>query len=198
MELGTSCSVCLAANVGTGYDCGWCSDESTCNVQDMCNGASSSEQCPNPTITSISPTSGPPTGGTTITVSGTDFGVTYSDVDGRVFINGNDSLCRTLEDRYHPGEQIACETQNLEDFETTEVVSVTVILVGIDGEFRVSTAGQFWIKTPIVTGVFVDPTHESVPGGSLLTVRGSSLSIGNMEYTSVTVDGTVCTVLDHQ
>lgn len=38
-QLGSGCSSCLAANVGTGFDCGWCtrsSAEDSCSVMENC------------------------------------------------------------------------------------------------------------------------------------------------------------------
>ena len=190
MDLGTSCSLCLAANTGTGFDCGWCTNENTCDIQDLCSSATSSEQCPVPIITSFSPSSGPPTGGTIITISGTDLGVTYSDVANRVFFDGDPSVCETLEDRYVPGEQIVCVTQDFGNIETPKQVPVTVILEGP----RVSTTSQFSVETPNITGV--DPEFGPVSGGTAVVVSGDSLRVGNRENTNITVNGIECAIQD--
>ena len=79
-------SSCLGANLGTGFGCGWCDGSSvdTCRVSEECLSpaqfVTSSASCPAAQITSVTPSSGPVEGGTTIAITGTDLGVTYADV----------------------------------------------------------------------------------------------------------------------
>ncbi len=189
-DLGNICSVCLAANTLTGFDCAWCSDGSNCNVGDECPGSPSTTftNCPAPTITSISPDSGPPTGGTVITIRGTDLGVTYSDVDGRVFLGvGNGAPCTTLTELFQPGVQIGCETPDHGSLETPVTLSVMVLL-----ESGMASGPGFLVETPSITAV--NPAFGPVSGGMLVNVTGSSLAIGNVDNTRVTFSGTDCII----
>ena len=99
--LETGCSLCLGANLETGFECGWCDGNSvdTCQVSKECLSPAQfvtySTGCPAAQITSISPPSGPVEGGTTITITGTDLGLTHADVANNTMINS--TLCITQE-----------------------------------------------------------------------------------------------------
>ena len=83
-----------------------------CRVSEDCHSpaqfATVPSGCPAATITSVLPASGPPEGGTTVTITGTDLGVTYDDIVNNVTISS--SPCITQEDGYISGTQIVCET----------------------------------------------------------------------------------------
>ena len=83
-----------------------------CRVSEDCRSpaqfATAPNECPAATITSVLPASGPPEGGTTVTITGTDLGVTYADIVNNVMISS--SPCITQEDGYIPGTRIVCET----------------------------------------------------------------------------------------
>ena len=56
------------------YGCGWCFSSNTCEVAERCSQQSkwrsSSQICPNPSITGFSPSTGPLEGGTNVTIRG--------------------------------------------------------------------------------------------------------------------------------
>ena len=146
-------------------------------------------QCPDSVITGISPTMGPLEGGTTITITGTDLGTMFSDVDGNVTISGQ--LCDTTgqEAGYVPGLAIVCETPNLGD---TNDFTIMVTLLRASGLINAPSPMPFTAITPNVTGV--EPDLGPVTGGTILRVMGTNLGIGNVEDTRVTVGGELCTV----
>ena len=128
--LETGCSSCLGANLGTGFKCGWCDGNSvdTCRVSEECLSpaqfVTSSASCPAAQIVSVIPSSGPVEGGTTITITGTDLGVTYADIENNVSIRS--SPCITRKNGYIPGTQIVCETTAFTSAPGSEDVIVTV------------------------------------------------------------------------
>ncbi len=144
-------------------------------------------ECPDPTITAISPTLGPPTGGTTITLTGTDLGVTYADVVGNVYLGpDNSTRCNTSRELYVPGVQIGCVTPDLGDEQTPFTLVVRVEL-----ESGNATGPDFIVNRPRVVSVV--PGFGPVAGGVVVSVQGENLAIGNTDNTRVTFDGTDCT-----
>ena len=187
-SLADGCSSCLGANLGTGFDCGWCSGSSDdmCHVSEDCRSpaqfATAPNECPAATITSVLPTSGPPEGGTTVTITGTDLGVTYDDIMNNVMISS--SPCITQEDGYIPGTQIVCETTAFTSGPGPKDVIVTVQR-GTGSPLVVR--GMFTVVAPTVTGV--EPSLGPMSGGTTITIRGTGLNISNVEDTRVTLDG---------
>ena len=186
-SLADGCSSCLGANLGTGFDCGWCSGSSDdmCRVSEDCHSpaqfATAPSGCPAATITSVFPASGPPEGGTTVTITGTDLGVTYDDVANNVTISS--SRCITQEDGYIPGTQIVCETSVSGPGPKDLIVTVqrgtsSSVIVG---------GSLFTVVAPTVTGV--EPSFGPMSGGTSITIRGTGLNISNVEDTQVTLDG---------
>ena len=139
--------------------------------------------CPAAMVTDFTPKSGPIEGGTTITFTGSELGVTFDDVT--ISIGGVDCTT-TNRDNYIPGRQISCITG-----EASSVGSKTILFITASG--HTATDAQFRVAAPQV--VQVVPSFGPVAGGTRVTVYGSELNIGNVENTGVTiVDGTVCAV----
>ena len=184
-SLADGCSSCLGANLGTGFDCGWCSGSSDdmCRVSEDCRSpaqfATAPNECPTATVTSILPASGPREGGTTVTITGTDLGVTYADIVNNVMISS--SLCITQEDGYISGTQIVCKTTGFASSPGSKDVIVTVRGAPVVG------ASLFTVVAPTVTGV--EPPFGPMSGGTSITIRGTGLNISNVEDTRVTLDG---------
>ena len=186
--LANGCSSCLGANLGTDFDCGWC-DETTgalCRVSEDCRSpaqfSTSSERCPAVTITSILPALGPLEGGTIVTITGTDLGVTYGDVNTIIF---DSSPCITQEDGYIPGMQIVCETTAFTSGPGSKDVTITVQR----GTSSVTVVGAslFTVVAPTITDV--EPSFGPMSGGTSITIRGTGLNISNVGDTRVTLDG---------
>ena len=182
-----ACSRCL----GTEFDCGWCDTSSvdTCRVPEDCAGGTfytQSNQCPTPTLSSFSPASGPPQGGTRITIRGIDLGVSFSDVNGSVTVGG--VPCITDENGYVPGEVIICETGTFTGDGVTTII-VTLDRQSVSGQ---ASAGPFNVTTPSISGV--SPRQGPRSGGTLVTIQGTDLDIGNIEETSITLREVPCIV----
>jgi plexin A len=178
--------------MASGFECGWCDRSSgmtdTCSFTGDCparNLATIGMQCPVPTITDFDPKFGPPEGGTTINITGTDLGVSFSDFDENSIQVGRVNCMPTNPDGYLPGRRISCTT-------TSSGVSTSVVIMLSNGN---ATSGEtlFTRVSPQVTRVF--PSRGPQAGGTKLTVYGTNLNIGNTEDTRITlVGGTECTV----
>ena len=185
------CSTCIGANIGTTFQCGWCVDPISgagdCQHVAECPSENdfltSGQSCPDPDIISFQPTTGPPQGGTRVTITGTDLGVTFSDIlDGLVKINS--IICTPIEEGYITGTQIVCETG---PYENDNEGVVTIILLKEPAGFRSSLSRQtFSVVTPSVLGVV--PSLGPMAGGSRLVVSGEALNISNVEDTRVTIE----------
>ena len=149
-------------------------------------------QCPDPIIDSFFPISGPPEGGTTITILGRDLGITYSEIEDGVILNG-EFICETQQDRYIPGHKIVCDTPNFGSLATPYPVefNITVMLIG-GGRRPIAIGFPFTVTRASIVGIF--PAFGPIAGGSLITVRGNNLDIGNVEETCVTLNGKECII----
>ena len=186
--MASDCSSCVQET--SGYPCSWCMGSTAqCSISEECIASSSvptlitmGTQCPAPTITSISPTSGPLRGGTIVTITGTDLGVTLSDFDTKNSIKIGEMTCIPLTRDYISGKQILCRTQN-----STEVgrKKLIVNLTRHSGVVLVTSTMPFHTADPRV--VSVDPPWGPIAGGSELTITGDDLNIGNSA--SVTLYG---------
>ena len=184
-EMANSCSSCL----GSGFDCRWCDRPSamtdSCTYTGECTATSVSTGagCPRATVTDFNPTSGPMEGGTTITFTGRELGVTFDDVSITV---GGIPCTTTDRDSYISGKWISCITG-----QANLVGSNSILFTTLSGP--VALGRQFRIAVPQV--VRVVPSLGPVAGGTTVTVYGSDLNIGNTQNTGMTiVDGTVCEV----
>ena len=108
------CSLCLAQNAGTGFECGWCLSSSECLVKEQCPDSDfvmESGGCPLPLISSVTPNRGPPEGGTTIIISGANLGVGVTDI---VSITVGTIACDVIESSYMPGREVMCVIRSSE------------------------------------------------------------------------------------
>jgi len=193
--LETGCSSCLEANLETGFECGWCDGNSvdTCHVSEECLSpaqfVTSSASCPAAQIMSVTPSSGPVEGGTTITITGTDLGVTYADIENSVNISS--SLCITQENGYIPGTQIVCETTVFTSAPGSKDVIVTVQR-GIGSDVA-RGASLFSVVEPTVTGI--EPAIGPMSGGTSIIIRDLGFLLYSMSCHIAHLDKGQCTDL---
>ena len=183
--LATECSSCLAQRMDTDFQCGWCG--STCvDVSDTCSTPSSfvtvSSNCPAPMISSVSPDSGPTSGGTTVNITGTNLGTSFSDI---ISIRVGSLTCTPRVNSYMVGRRIVCDIENGSSSQT-QAGSVNVVITvrrmgGADG----TATAQFRFGLPRVYSV--SPSFGPVAGGTMVRVRGEDLNIGNTERTTVSL-----------
>ena len=158
----------------------------TCRVSEDCHSpaqfATAPDQCPTTTITSVLPTSGPPEGGTTVTITGTDLGVTYDDIMNNVIISS--SPCITQEDGYISGTQIVCKTTSFAGGPGSK--DLIIIVRGAASSLVVGVS-VFTVVAPTVSRV--EPSFGPMSRGTSITIRGTGFNISNVEDTRVTLDG---------
>ena len=166
----SDCGLCLSFRYDGGPECGWCEGAtSTCSTRDQCssNHRWIGHRCPNPSITKISPSHGPLEGGTPITITGLNLGSRFNDV---TYITVGSIRCRPIAARYQISRQIVCITGN-----SSHSLSAKIHLdvFGI----TISSPENFQYLNPIVRQIY--PIRGPQSGGSILTITGNNLNVGN-------------------
>ncbi|KAF7693502.1 hypothetical protein HF521_008818 [Silurus meridionalis] len=177
-----SCGVCLKAE--RRFSCGWCVSEGRCTLRKHCTspgashnthwlGPNQHHKCTHPRITEVSPLSGPPHGGTMVTIRGVNLGMSLSELQGRVEVAG--VPCHTRSEGYITAEHRSA----------TEIVCVSapslysegsvLVLVRVD-RAELNTKLSFeYIEDPTVQSV--EPEWSISSGHTTLTVTGTNLDV---------------------
>ena len=169
------CSACVSTRTVSGFQCGWCSTSpASCRVQEECTVSLITDglQCPSPEITRFSPSSGPPSGGTFITIEGMNLGVAFEDFNTTNGITVGGKPCTPLSEGYLSGTQVRCQTNA-----GLKTGHVTVTLLRSSGPELVTAGRDFVVTLPTVNSVF--PTYGPIAGGSKLRVEGTGLDVGS-------------------
>ena len=143
-----------------------------------CVDAGSVQTVPAPTVTLINPTSGPTAGGTSVTITGTNF--TGASGATAVKFGSTNAASYTV----NSATQITASSPP----GSAGIVDITVTTAG--GTSATSASDQFtYVAAPTVTGI--NPTYGPTAGGTSVTITGTNL--GNA--TGVTIGGNACTFL---
>ena len=177
------------------FQCGYCTGISDCSISQECTDSQAvtdGQQCPPHMIGEFSPTSGPPSGGTVITITGTNLGVTFDDF-GPDSITVGGVPCTPCSDGYEPGRRISCQISgSLGDVGPKPVVVTLTRVVG--GEVSVPAMEEFMVVRPTLSSV--EPGFGPIAGSSMLRIRGTGLDIGNDDSVTVTLDAAgMCRVM---
>lgn len=196
-KLTDGCSSCLGFRVAEGFECGWCDRVTEMAESDSCTYSGECETplitegsgCPAPVIADFNPKSGPIEGGTTITITGRDLGVTIDDFNASSITVGT-IPCTPIQLGYVSGREIQCQT-------TERGSSIASGALGVYIEIALSSGQavseqQFRLLTPEITEI--DPIQGPVAGGTVLTLRGQNLNIGNIHDTRITVSERDCVI----
>ena len=181
------CTSCLAVNIGPGYDCGWCNGIS-CVAPETCSStfANTSNQCPSPVLSSVSPTSGPFGGGTRLTITGTNLGVTVGDI---INVTVGGVSCMVQSDGYIPGTQVVCVTGAY----TSGGMQNVIITINRSGTMATARSNlQYTNVRPSISSVF--PKSGPMSGGTNVVIGGMFLNVGN-GVKGVLLNGAVCVIL---
>lgn len=135
---------------------------------DLCRQA---ETCGEPVVTKISPTDGPPEGGTVVVIEGFNFGVQSNMTVTVAAVPCNNV---TFMDR-----KINCTTSK-KSFDFTEKSEESGQVVVTVGGKNSSDDIQFTYKMPKITSIY--PRQGILSGGRTIYLRGTNLNIGNMDY----------------
>ncbi|NXD27485.1 PLXA2 protein, partial [Spelaeornis formosus] len=175
-----SCGLCLKAEPK--FECGWCSGEARCTLRPHCSSpgqqpwldwSSHNVKCSNPRITEILTVSGPPEGGTRVTIRGVNLGLDFSEIAQGVQVAG--VQCTPLPQHYVVAEQIVCEMgQALPGISSGPVL----LCIGeCKPEFTAKSAQQYTFVTPAVS--FLSPSRGPESGGTMVTISGHHLGAGS-------------------
>ncbi|NXH06144.1 PLXA2 protein, partial [Loxia leucoptera] len=175
-----SCGLCLKAEPK--FACGWCSGEARCTLQPHCSSPGAlpwlhwsghNVKCSNPRITEILTVSGPPEGGTRVTIRGVNLGLDFSEIAQGVQVAG--VQCTPLPQHYVVAEQIVCEMgQALPGISSGPVL----LCIGeCKPEFTAKSAQQYVFVTPAVS--FLSPSRGPESGGTMVTISGHHLGAGS-------------------
>ncbi|NWI27184.1 PLXA2 protein, partial [Sula dactylatra] len=175
-----SCGLCLKADPK--FECGWCSGEAKCTLRPHCgvpsaqpwlDWSSRNVKCSNPRITEILTVSGPPEGGTRVTIRGVNLGLDFSEIAHGVQVAG--VQCTPLPDQYVVAEQIVCEMgQALPGISSGPVL----LCIGeCKPEFTAKSTEQYMFVTPVVS--FLNPSRGPESGGTMVTISGHYLGAGS-------------------
>uniref|UniRef100_A0A663F7X4 Plexin-A2 n=1 Tax=Aquila chrysaetos chrysaetos TaxID=223781 RepID=A0A663F7X4_AQUCH len=175
-----SCGLCLKADPK--FECGWCSGEAKCTLRPHCSSPSAQPwldwssrnvKCSNPRITEILTVSGPPEGGTRVTIRGVNLGLDFSEIAHGVQVAG--VQCSPLPEQYVVAEQIVCEMgQALPGISSGPVL----LCIGeCKPEFTAKSTQQYMFVTPAVS--FLNPSRGPESGGTMVTISGHYLGAGS-------------------
>uniref|UniRef100_A0A8C5U2S9 Sema domain-containing protein n=1 Tax=Malurus cyaneus samueli TaxID=2593467 RepID=A0A8C5U2S9_9PASS len=171
-----SCGLCLKADPK--FECGWCSGEGRCTLRPHCGSrpwldwSSHNVKCSNPRITEILTVSGPPEGGTRVTIRGVNLGLDFSEIAQGVQVAG--VPCTPLPEHYVVAEQIVCEMgQALPGISSGPVL----LCIGeCKPEFTAKSAQQYMF---VVSVLFLSPSRGPESGGTMVTISGHYLGSGS-------------------
>ncbi|XP_078728582.1 plexin-D1 [Lampetra fluviatilis] len=149
--------------------CEWCAtpDDAVpgCRLNTTCRQPIG--ECPAPVVTQISPQSGPLQGGTRVTITGSNMGGRFEDIEQGLFIGA--AHCSPLKEFYEVSKRIVCVTSRSN-------VTGTQVHVHVNGRVSEST----------VTYTYADPKVDKVEplkgikaGGMVVTIRGRDLDVGS-------------------
>ena len=129
-------------------------------------------------ITGFDPKTGPPAGGTMITINGTNLGTQESDIESIRIGNRDCSI-----NDYQAGKRIMCTISIANETMADRSDTITVRVTRSSGTVPANSSVQFQFITPTVLSV--DPIFGPISGGTRVSVKGTNLDIGNKEMTLV-------------
>ncbi|XP_078399401.1 plexin-B1-like isoform X3 [Cetorhinus maximus] len=186
----TDCSRCQTAD--TKYACVWCGGgEPSCVYEKSCvDGVE--QTCPAPVIHSIDPMSGLQEGGTMVTITGSNLGQRFEDIQNMVTVAG--ISCRADPLKYEVSTRIVCYTEA-----SYEEVSGPVTVEVANGGSSSSTQ-PFTYQSPVLNSI--SPSCGPKAGGTSLTLSGTKLLTGRASDIKVFVGDFPCLISadieDHQ
>uniref|UniRef100_A0A663F721 Plexin-A2 n=1 Tax=Aquila chrysaetos chrysaetos TaxID=223781 RepID=A0A663F721_AQUCH len=165
-----SCGLCLKADPK--FECGWCSGEAKCTLRPHCS-SPSAQPWLDWSSRNILTVSGPPEGGTRVTIRGVNLGLDFSEIAHGVQVAG--VQCSPLPEQYVVAEQIVCEMgQALPGISSGPVL----LCIGeCKPEFTAKSTQQYMFVTPAVS--FLNPSRGPESGGTMVTISGHYLGAGS-------------------
>ncbi|XP_057185524.1 hepatocyte growth factor receptor isoform X2 [Triplophysa rosa] len=175
-----SCSSCLLAPAFMG--CGWCKTSDHCTRAPQCSPSHwIQDSCPL-LITKVSPLTAPFGGHTNVTICGKHFGFNKKDrFDTKLIdVTVAGTKCK-LERKDSSNNRLVC---GLDHVNASNVDSAVRVRSGKEEALK----DGFSFVNPVITEIF--PEFGPKSGGTMLTIRGSFLSSGNVQM--VTIGNATC------
>uniref|UniRef100_A0A914ID92 Sema domain-containing protein n=1 Tax=Globodera rostochiensis TaxID=31243 RepID=A0A914ID92_GLORO len=182
-QLAPNCGLCLGLDVRR-FECGWCEEETPqCVPRDGCKGNWLSRGpgvvCPNPHIDDFEPKKGPINGGTRITISGTNLGLSLADVRDAVRVAS--ARCDVIEHEYEASRRIICHTRAPSTRQKQG--QHVVVRLREDRKYTAVSSQTFTYTNPQITSF--QPYRGPRSGGTDLTILGTDLDSGALFNLSV-------------
>ncbi|XP_060040706.1 plexin-A2 [Erinaceus europaeus] len=174
-----SCGQCLKAE--RKFQCGWCSGERRCSLRRHCptpagpwlDWSSTNVKCSHPQITEILTVSGPPEGGTRVTIRGVNLGLDFRDIARHVRVAG--VPCSPLIQDYIVAEQIVCEMGQAQEGASSGPVHLCV--GECQPQFTARSQQHYTFVDPSVLSL--SPIRGPESGGTKVTITGHHLGAGS-------------------
>ncbi|XP_020774814.2 plexin-B2b [Boleophthalmus pectinirostris] len=175
------CSLCK--NADPKYRCVWCPRQKACVFEELCSSVDSHNvECPHPEITDIIPKFGPPEGGISITIRGSNLGIHPDDI---VSISVVGEPCVHQKNKYSVSTSVVCEIGPLRPIWGP-------VEVEVKGGKRGKSSMVFTYQDPIPESV--KPSQGLKAGGTLITIFGTNLKTGSASDVQVQIGGVDCFV----
>lgn len=183
--LANNCGFCL--ELDEKYQCGWCQQGETCEVQEHCAvntmWLDRQQICPNPMITDFYPKSGPTEGGTNLTIEGINLGRVFEDIEHGIVIlievNGKQVgrvPCIPFPEEYVKTSRIKCRLQSTYNI-TLLPNNHGIVVVNVSTDYSASSEGYFDFVNPRI--LTVKPPKGPKSGGTLLSLEGLHMNAGS-------------------
>ncbi|CAL1537486.1 unnamed protein product [Lymnaea stagnalis] len=168
----SECSLCVNLNYTRPYlECYWC--HNTCSHITACK-QHASVTCPAPRIQSVWPLSGPIQGGTNVTITGSNLGAKFEDIEKAVTVSNVG--CIPFRELYSPSKRIVCQTR------WRGQVAEGPVVVKLD---QTSTQFHSYFKYKNPRLEEIDPKFGPKSGGSRITIRGRDMDTGGLHEASL-------------
>ena len=136
-----------------------------------------SGSCDDPVIINFNPKSGPPQGGTIVTISGTNLGGVFNDI---ISITIGSRQCQAIEGSYIMGTEIQCTVSASGPMSSNSIV---ISISSSTGDKTGTSNERYMFLTLSVRSIY--PVRGPRSGGTNITILGSNLNIGNTEKTRI-------------
>ncbi|XP_039628662.1 plexin-A1-like isoform X1 [Polypterus senegalus] len=176
-----SCGMCLKADPR--FECGWCIQEKKCSLRQHClppenswmHASAGNSRCTDPKILKLSPETGPLQGGTKLTITGENLGLTYQDIKyGGVRVGK--VQCTPILEEYVSAERIVCIIEDATGYRIQDA-HVEVCVRDCSMDYRAVSQKTFTFVTP--NFFRVNPPRGPLSGGTRITIEGNHLSAGS-------------------
>ncbi|XP_004086439.1 plexin-B1-like [Oryzias latipes] len=180
----SDCSQCWA--VPREYGCVWCPGRPApiCVYNQSCF-SEPADTCPPPQITQVVPVTGPLEGGVLLTITGSNLGMRYQDVVGRVHVAG--VPCVPQMEGYQISTRVVCELQ------PSGKQRVGPVSFSMGTSLPGGSTQIFTYQDPHLLDLV--PDKGPVSGGTRVSIRGRHLLTGQMSDLSVFLGPWPCRIL---